>query len=262
MIFLGKEIKKEKTEKLKKEITKKLQDLSEIFLDVLFPKFCLGCGKEGSYICSDCEIFLSENTPICPICFKHSKTGKKHQICGKKYDIDGVVSVWDYEGIFRKAIIEIKTDNYFDITKELIRKSFKEILRDEKKFSDFLLFFCEDPKITFIPQFSEKNQIEDDKNHAKLIASQFALFLEKEHLFLSLLKKTKKTEKQAYLSKEKRLKNLKDSFDIKKDISIPEKVILIDDVFTTGATIKEATKTLKMAGVKKVWGFCLARTVK
>ena len=32
-------------------------------LDILFPKFCIGCGKEGLYICKDCEVFLSEVEP-------------------------------------------------------------------------------------------------------------------------------------------------------------------------------------------------------
>jgi len=42
---------------------------------------------------------------------------------------------------------------------------------------------------------------------------------------------------------------------------IPENLILVDDIFTTGATMRECAKTLKRGGVKKVWGFTLARTI-
>jgi len=37
-----------------------LNKIKEWLLDILFPRFCLGCGREGTYICKDCAIFLSE----------------------------------------------------------------------------------------------------------------------------------------------------------------------------------------------------------
>ena len=77
---------------------------------------------------------------------------------------------------------------------------------------------------------------------------------------VSLLSKIKDTEDQARLNKEERLKNIKNCFKLCDRPGLSQ-VLLVDDVFTTGATMKECCKVLKQAGIKKVWGFTLARTV-
>ena len=87
-----------------------------------------------------------------------------------------------------------------------------------------------------------------------------------------ILKRVKYTEKQSWTKSVSRSesilirnKKIEGVFKVNKRMLARYKnynIILIDDVFTTGATIKEAAKTLKMAGVKRVWGFCLARTIK
>ena len=98
-------------------------------------------------------------------------------------------------------------------------------------------------------------------NQAKLIAR---------HLFNSqtdaiwgdsILSKIKETVSQVEIKeKEKRLANIAGSFRVDKpELVKGKKIILIDDVFTTGATINEAKKVLKKAGAKKVVGVVLAR---
>ena len=64
--------------------------------------------------------------------------------------------------------------------------------------------------------------------------------------YISLLK-TKFSRRQLTLSREERLKNRKKIFSVKKIVKIPEKVILFDDVLTTGSTINECAKILKNA---------------
>ena len=81
--------------------------IGEFVLDILYPKQCLGCGKEGHYICKECEKFTTENNLVCPVCGNSSFTGHRHESCGTKYSIDGLVSTWDYEGIIKKAIKEL-----------------------------------------------------------------------------------------------------------------------------------------------------------
>ena len=61
------------------------------------------------------------------------------------------------------------------------------------------------------------------------------------------LLKTKFSRRQLTLSREERLKNRKKIFSVKKIVKIPEKVILFDDVLTTGSTINECAKVLKNA---------------
>lgn len=76
----------------------------------------------------------------------------------------------------------------------------------------------------------------------------------------------KNTESQTKLEKKERLENIKGSFEKppicdKLGLLQIENVLLVDDVFTTGAAMKECCKVLKQSGVRKVWGFVLAMTV-
>lgn len=122
-------------------------------------------------------------------------------------------------------------------------------------------------------------------NQAHLVASEFAKLTKQKAV--PLLEKIKNTSSQTNLTKEQRLENVKNSFVLRKQAlkifspyslfrseprpnpkiskslfpSLPGRVVLVDDIWTTGATMKECCAVLKKAGVKNVWGFTLARTV-
>lgn len=76
------------------------------------------------------------------------------------------------------------------------------------------------------------------------------------------LSRVKNTKTQVGLSKNEREENIKDAFAVKKEFAEEfkntQQVFLIDDVSTSGATIRECAKVLKKAGVKYVWGVTLA----
>ena len=72
--------------------------------------------------------------------------------------------------------------------------------------------------------------------------------------------KEKETPPQMELPKEERIKNIKGAFRVKNAEKIKgEKILLIDDVYTTGATMEECAKILKRAGALEVWGVVVAR---
>jgi competence protein ComFC len=77
------------------------------------------------------------------------------------------------------------------------------------------------------------------------------------YLSSKFLTKTKETQKQSTLSRSERLKNPKDSFRAPFDLS-NKKIILVDDVITTGATVNEALRALKKAGAKNIHIYCIA----
>jgi len=91
---------------------------------------------------------------------------------------------------------------------------------------------------------------------AQGLANQFGVTVD------DCLKRVKHTKTQVGLPKEDRMKNIEDAFILKYDVSDVVKkyrtVFLVDDVVTSGATLKEAAKVLKKAGFKKVWGITLA----
>ena len=238
----------------------KLEKIKEVVVDALFPKFCIGCNKEGQYVCEDCKVFLGEASFICPVCEKSSFTGQKHFHCSSRYGLDGLVGVWEYEGITRAALNEIKYKYIFDTISEFVENAFEVMKKDVLRFQSFLSFLhSEDTYIGYVPMFLKKEK-RIGFNQAKLIAETIGKVTEKE--IISLLMKIKDTPSQADLNKEERIKNVKDSFNMLPDLSfIPRNLILVNDVWITGTIMKECSKVFKKAGVQNIWGFTLFRTV-
>lgn len=238
-----------------------MRKVKDIILDILFPRFCINCGKEGRYICNKCSLFVSEAIPVCPNCCNSSFSGETHQNCIKKYGLDGLISMWDYEGLIKNLIHNIKYDGLTHIVNECVESSFKLIAGDINRFYSFLSFLSSDNTyITYVPMYIKKKK-RRGFNQSELIARELAKKANPKPVLGQLLEKVVDTEDQAKLNKEQRLKNVKGSFEscVKPSLTQRE-VLLVDDVFTTGATMKECCKVLKKAGIKKVWGFTIART--
>lgn len=110
--------------------------------------------------------------------------------------------------------------------------------------------------ITYVP-LTDRKLRERGFNQAKLLARYLAQ--EVDLPLVEALMKTRETQPQAELGRKERRTNLKDSFAPVRTIHRDE-VLLIDDVFTTGATATECSKALKHAGAKRVYVVTLARS--
>ena len=207
------------------------------FLDVLFPKVCFGCGKEGVYLCPDClqkEKIVNQN---------YSRRNTPY--------LDGQISLFRYRGGVRKAILALKYNFASDIAKELgghVAKTLKS--RD---------FFKGKKIIIPIPVYKNRANWRGF-NQAEEIARSLGEVLEWE-VRKDILIKVRPTAPQTGLSGKQRIENLKGSFDVNPGVSISlfRNIILFDDVWTTGSTLNEAGKVLKENGVKKVWGIAFAK---
>jgi ComF family protein len=219
-------------------------------LDLIFPKTCLECGKEGKYLCGNCLVKAKILRPVCPYCEKPSIDGFTHTKCRKKYGLDGLTSVWDYEGIIKKAILALKYKYATEVGGELnIRMA--EWLNGHRE------LIPNSSVLIPIPLHWHKENVRGFNQSIEIGKS---VALEMGWKFIpDLLIKKKSTTPQATLSVEERKQNLKDVFALDSRSQIPDSVILFDDVFTTGSTLKEAAKVLKKAGVEKVWALTIAR---
>lgn len=209
---------------------KELIKIKEEIIDILWPKTCLGCGKEGQYICKDCAIFLSEVDMI--------EAGPRSNI----------MSVWEYEGLMEKLILKIKYDGCYDIINELVEKAFKTIE----------LNLPPDIYITYVPMYRKKEK-RRGFNQAELIAKKVGERTNRP--VVKLLEKIKDNRSQVGLGPQERAENVKNVFKMieVRPQSMWQNVLIVDDVYTTGATMGECIKILKKAGVKNVWGFTLSR---
>jgi competence protein ComFC len=228
----------------------------EFILDILFPKFCLNCGREGQYLCPDCFFLVGimENQ-YCLFCKipKVVVNGRTCLFCRRERSLDGLLFSVPYENrIIKKLISKFKYGSAKDLATTISFFALWHLELSGKwgKFSDFYIIPA--------PLHPKKLKARGF-NQSEEIAKKIALFTGLPILEKTLLK-IKNTAAQAELNKEQRQKNLKGAFLCAQPETIKDKkIILIDDVFTTGATMEECASTLKKAGAKEVWGLAIAR---
>lgn len=229
-------------------------------IDLLFPKFCLGCSYIGVYICRSCQEKLKPiKSDFCFYCKKPSLFGLTHSNCTNKYGIDGILAIYHYNPILKRIIKNIKYRLAIDVWKEFYKIIEPQVITK----LDFYKKLSSDYIIQPIP-LSKIKYNERGFNQAYLISTFFQKFL---HFpIVDLLVRKKETSSQAQIkNKGGRYLNVRGAFAINpncKDAKFcvsTKNIILIDDVVTSGATIKEAARVLKKAGAKKIYILTLAK---
>lgn len=221
-------------------------------IDLLFPKLCLGCGYAGIYLCPSCLKKLEPiKEDVCLYCKKASVFGLTHINCKNKLNADGLVTIYHYNPILKKIIKNIKyrlaTEVWGDFCKSISPGTIDKLGLYKSLSGNFV--------IQPIP-LSKIKYNERGFNQAKFISIYFQKIL---HFpIVDLLIRGKELSSQAQLKNKKtRYLNTKGVF---TSLQCPySNIILIDDVVTSGSTVAEAAKTLKMAGAKKVYVLALAK---
>lgn len=228
-------------------------------LDFIFPKYCVNCKKLGSYLCANCLTFISFDTEeICVVCNRSAINGLTHPGCFGKYTIDGVFSAIAYKGAAKKLIYNFKYKPYLsDLEKVLVDLFYENLIQKEEFYR-----ICKNNKpliLTPIPLHNSKLRSRG-YNQAEILA--IALAQKLGFPTFNLLQRVKKTPSLAGLTQKIRKANIKGAFAVEKDKEAMLKnatIFVVDDIFTTGATLNEAAKTLKRNGAKEVYGLALAR---
>ena len=215
--------------------------------DIFFPKKCLECGRFGKYICNNCFSKTEQAFAICPGCGNPSRDGLRHSYCKYKTPLNRLILIWKYSGVVRKALIGLKFKLAFSIAEELANRAVTQL--QTIQLADSLLV-----PIPLHP----RRQNWRGFNQAELIGKQMG----KKLALVRGLMRTRATNQQARtVNRGTRAENIKGAFGLSRDGEglSGKRVILVDDVFTSGVTMRECAKTLKKAGVAEVWGLVLAR---
>lgn len=217
-------------------------------LDLLFPKRCVGCGKIGRYFCLDCRKGIRaivSNEFVCPMCQRPALDGITHPKCKTLYGVDRQTSFFHYEGVIQKAIKSLKYRCVSDLAQELVS------LLPAYDFGEASLI----PIPLHVSRFKHRGF-----NQAEVLGKYLSQKLQIPFR-ADILKRVKKTEAQASIQHRKeRLKNMVHVFQCNNvTMSRCDRVVLFDDVVTTGATMRAAAGVLKRAGVKHVWAVSMAR---
>jgi len=222
-------------------------------LDFVFPRKCLHCSKEGSYLCDRCVSNLREPLQVCPVCERFSIKGKTHSRCISLSSLNGLLSVWPYRGIVRKALIALKYKFASEIANEVSDNLIKRL-------SKFSFIDLERPILIPIPLHPLRKNwrgFNQTEIMGKIIAYRFNWRFEPAFLVRKII-----ITPQTGLGKIERKENIKGVFGINPTRIFGSKyttLILFDDVWTTGSTLKEAAAVIKEKYQNPVWGLTVAR---
>lgn len=234
--------------------------------NLFLPADCKICGEaleplNFSYICESCwDRVKWLRMPHCSRCAKPFPASlASHEIssllCAEcRQDSSPFKKIFAstlYEGVMKEAIHLLKYRRKKGIMKRLEKILKIYFFQTDLPFSKFDL-------VVPIPLHRKKLK-ERGFNQAELlarvIATHFGLKLVKDNL-----KRVKATKSQTSLSKKQRIENIKGAFQFRnKDKFRAKKILLVDDVYTTGTTVREAARVLKKAKVREAYIFTLAR---
>jgi len=211
-------------------------------LDFVFPPLCLGCGEFNDnhpVICESCRSKIDAyEHPICLNCFELIPDAKGCPICRDKYV--PLFAYGNYVSPLQEIIIRFKFKGITTpaaLFASLLYEQFQKQLQSLK--AEMLI------PVPLYPSH-EKHR---GYNQAALFAEQLAELLDLQ-VRKDILFRVEKRKPQAKLKFERRVENIKGAFTVAEEAENDERVILVDDVVTSGATAKEAKRELEEAGYR------------
>ena len=218
-------------------------------VDWVFPPTCAGCGKEGEIFCSEClASIIPIKQPTCRYCgLSLAKAGICTHCLEVEHPYAEMASYAVYAGNLRSGIHALKYQNNFWLG-EVFSNLLVQLLKEKKWPIDIVM-----P----IPLSEERLQ-ERGYNQAALLSKPIAKYLNRQHDQQSLVR-VKENHSQVALTREQRFENVRSAFLAESPKQSNLNVLLVDDVFTTGATIMEASKALAAAGYGNIYAVTLAK---
>lgn len=214
-------------------------------LDLLYPRLCASCGAHGRIpLCDACE----RNAPWIGEACRRCALPRCRGCSGLGFVFDAAASAAVYEGPIRDALIRFKVAGEFRAASALARR-----LAPAAR----TLGVPAGAVVTWVPS-GRASLRQRGRNPAELLARPLASML-----FLpagSLLRKRTETRDLAGLTKPQRRDALRGAFDT-TTAPVPDHVLLVDDVLTTGATANECAATLKRGGAVRVDVVTFARAL-
>jgi len=239
-----------------------LKSLARSLQDLFFPRRCAGCltarlSAERGFWCENC---LGElpwiRSPLCPCCgrpFLKSDFASDH-LCGecilKAPPFTSARSAVQHTGLVRDRINHLKFGGQLHWVPPLAQLLEKTVQQRHISF-DFIIA---------VPLHTKRLR-QRGFNQSGLIAKALGKSMQCRVRF-DVLIRAQWTKPQTRLSRQERLQNVKNAFSVAAPSEVADRrILLIDDVFTTGTTLAECSKTLKKAGVSEVHAVTITRSL-
>lgn len=222
-------------------------------LVALYPAKCAFCGR----------LLEESEKEICPQCVDDAKLAPsflwnvQKKTRGSSADelsetaLDEMTAVFFYSGSVKQAIQRMKFRNCPEVAKVLAGFQYERMLEVYREPFDF---------VVAVPMYPKKERVRG-YNQSALLASHLANWLKIPFADQALKKKKNHTPLHELSAKERK-EAISGSFVLGKDAPTlyGKRILLVDDVYTTGATMEECGKTLRGAGVKNISGIVIAIT--
>jgi len=221
-------------------------------LDLIFPCSCISCGDAVSssmnHLCAECRGLMKELDNGCSICSGVVQDGLC-TICGERMFYPEIhISLFSYEKVSKNLIHSLK----FEGMKHVYKVFIPHICSRITDFSDKIDI------VTSVPM-NRRKLVKRGYNQSELIAKGVSRMTGID--FHELLKENRNSVQQRSLNYSERFINVIDRYETVHNIKFRNKVILlIDDVFTTGATVNECSRKLILAGAARVFSITMVRS--
>ena len=208
-------------------------------LNLLFPKLCLGCKREGSHCCEDCLSLLS--------------LARAPSVISAHSSLSALYCATSYEDKFVQRLIH--SFKYRPFLRDLAKPLAFSIIAHISLLNKPIY-----PPDVICPIPLHRRRLKwRGYNHAEELAKQLGKAFSLPVVSNALIKR-KHTAPQVSLGREERLRSMKGVFEVRNPQAIASKnILLVDDVYTTGATMEECARVLKKAGAARVFGAVVAR---
>lgn len=223
-------------------------------MDVVFPPVCAGCGRLGTILCDSCIASLVPmDTEICPRCGR-ALTGQKatpRKACAACFSdpplLQQARAPFLYVEPLSRLIHRLKYDRYFALAKPLALLM-----------AGLWPMWEQTPDLILPVPLHARRQRQRGFNQSALLGKYLAQELRLDFQEKSL-RRHRHTEPQIKLGPDERRRNVAGAFEADSARVADRHIVLIDDVYTTGATMDAAAEALLAARALSVSGFCLAR---
>lgn len=225
---------------------KMMRQIWTVPLVSMYPPICGICEKiSKDALCPKCNLELKKQAEVNIL----QKEEIEENIKKEKY-FEELMYIFKYEGQVRKLILDYKFNE-----KSYLYKTFVNfLLKNEKIFENIKKY----DKIIPVPISKRRNK-ERGYNQSMLIAEEIANKTNLE-LVNNCLIKTKNIIEQSKLNKEDRQQNIQGVYSLQNERLITnKKILLVDDIYTTGSTVNECCKILQQANPKIIGVLVLAK---
>lgn len=219
-------------------------------IDFVYPPRCSGCDKPGELFCPDCVSRVTTvHQPFCSIC---GRVTEKQGLCKRCQKIQpsylSARSWAEYVEPLRHALLSLKYKNNLGIAR-VFTNFLAEIVFSNNWQADIII------PIPLCDSHMKKRGFNQAEQLARPLSMLLGIPMD-----TRAVKRVKETSSQVDLSREERFKNLEDAFFGNPAKLKSKKVLLVDDIVTTGATLNSCTEAILAAGGSSVFCITVAQT--